>query len=67
MFGLTPMVSASVSLIGFLPVNELIMRLKNENIVYEVISRKAVSIPESFFEVKEKNTNSRKKLFGLEL
>ena len=57
------MVSASVSPIGFLPVNGLIMRLRNENIVYEVISRKVVSIPESFFEVNEKKYKFSEKAF----
>ncbi|MBD80909.1 MAG: hypothetical protein CL840_18475 [Crocinitomicaceae bacterium] len=58
-----PLVKTSVSPIGFLPVNGLVMRLRNENVVYEVIGRKVVEVPESYFSVDEEKYRFSEKAF----
>ena len=58
-----PTIKASVSPIGFLPVNGLIMRIRNENVVYEVIGRRTVEVPESFFQVDEEKYRFSEKAF----
>lgn len=58
-----PLIKTSISPMGYLPVNGLIMRLRNENVVYEVIGRRVLSIPESFFEVDEEKYQFSEKAF----
>jgi len=58
-----PLIKTSISPIGFLPVSGLIMRLRNENIVYEVIGRRVLSIPETFFDVDEEKYRFSEKAF----
>lgn len=58
-----PTLAVPVSPLGFMPVSGLVMRLRNENVVYEAVKISYQNIPESFFETKEGSYQFSEKAF----
>jgi hypothetical protein len=58
-----PNLPVGVSPLGFMPVSGLVMRLRNENMVYEVVSVNNVQVQETFFETKSDGYQFKEKAF----